>query len=136
MSRVTELLESYEFWDDAARAKRRELDRQRDRRTSVKVSYSGEPRGKPQTLAEYMAERDEMEQDLKEIKEKRFEVFSQIMRLLLKLESKKQLDIIYRRHIHRDSWRRICKDLDVKRSTATDLHARAIRALEDIDSRT
>ena len=58
MSRVTELLESYEFWDDAARAKRRELDRQRDRRTSVKVSYSGEPRGKPQTLAEYMAERD------------------------------------------------------------------------------
>lgn len=136
MSRVTELLENYEFWDDAARAKRRELDRQRDRRTSVKLSYSDAPRGKPQTLADYMAERDEMEQDLKEIKEKRFEVFSQIMRLLLKLESKKQLDIIYRRHIHRDSWRRICKDLDVKRSTATDLHARAIRALEDIDSRT
>ena len=134
MSRVTELLESYEFWDDAARAKRRELDRQRDRRTSVRLSYSDAPRGKPQTLADYMAEREELEADLEEIKERRFEVFSQIMRLLLKLKSKKQFDIIYRRHIHRDSWRRICRDLDVKRSTATDLHARAISALEKIDA--
>ena len=136
MSRVTELLESYEFWDDAARAKRRELDRQRDRRTSVRTSYSGAPRGAPQTLADYMAEREELEADLEEIKIRRFEVFSQIMRLMLKLESRKQFDIIYRRHIHRDSWRRICKDLDVKRSTATDLHARAIRALEEIDAGT
>lgn len=134
MSRVTELLDSYEFWDDAAKAKRYELNRQRARRTSVKISYSDTPRGKPQTLAEYMAERDEMERDLEEIKARRFEVFSQIMHLLLKMESRKQFDIIYRRHIHRDSWQRICKDLDIKRSTATDLHTRAISALEKIDA--
>jgi len=134
MSRVTELLESYVLWDDMAKAKRRELDRMRDRRMSVRISYSGAPRGAPQTLADYMAEREELEADLEEIKIRRFEVFSQIMRLMLKLESRKQFDIIYRRYIHRDSWRRICRDLDVKRSTATDLHDRAISALEKIDA--
>lgn len=134
MSRVTELLESYVLWDDMAKAKRRELDRMRDRRMSVRTSYSGAPRGAPQTLADYMAEREELEADLEEIKIRRFEVFSQIMRLMLKLESRKQFDIIYRRYIHRDGWRRICRDLDVKRSTATDLHARAISALEKIDA--
>ena len=85
MSRVTELLESYVLWDDMAKAKRRELDRMRDRRMSVRISYSGAPRGAPQTLADYMAEREELEADLEEIKIRRFEVFSQIMRLMLKL---------------------------------------------------
>lgn len=136
MSRVTELLESYGSWDNAAKAKRAELDRLRDRKTSIKIVYSKTPKGgDPPTMADYAAERDLLEKDLQEIKEKRFYVFSQILALMLELESQKQFDIIYRRNICRDSWRRICRDLDITRSTATDRHSRAVRALEAIDNR-
>lgn len=135
MSRVTDLIEEYAFWDDAARRARRQLDRQQDRKTSVKITYSDLPRGgDPETMEDYIAERMEMEMDLDEIKERRFRAYSKIMALAFKLTSKKQFDIIYRRDLHRDGWRRICKDLDIKRSAATDLHTRAIRALERIDS--
>ena len=137
MSKVTELLDDYTFWDDMVRKKRRELDRQRDRRTSIKITYSDTPGGgDPQTLADYMAERDELEQDLEAYKEKRFAAYSQIMRLAFKLRSRKQFDIIYRRDICRSSWSKICRDLDVTRSSAVGLHNRAIRSMEEIDAGT
>ena len=136
MSRVTDLLEDYAFWDDAVRKKRGELDRLHERKTSIKIVYSDAPGGEPQTMADYVAERDELEMDMEELKDKRFRTFSEIMRLAFRLESQKQFDMIYRRDIHRDGWRRICKDLDIKRSTATDLHSRAIHSLEAIDEGT
>ena len=130
-----ELLDQYAFWDDMVRRKRAELDRQRDRKTSIKIVYSPAPGGEPESMEDYMAERDLLERDMEDIKEERFRAYSEIMRLAFKLRSQKQFDIIYRRNIHRDGWRRICRDLDIKRSTATDLHARAVRALEEIDDK-
>ena len=135
MSRVTELLADFAMWDDMAKQKRKELQRLRDRRTSVHVTYSEAPGGTPETMEEYIAKRSELEEDLEEIKEHRYAAFSQIMRLAFRLDSQKQIDIIYRRDIHRDSWRKICRDLDIKRSSATDLHARAVRAMEAIDEK-
>lgn len=136
MSKVTELLQDFAFWDDMVRQARRELDRQHERKTSIKISYSDMPRGgSPETMEDYIAKRSEMEMDLDEIKERRYLAFSRILRIALKLKSAKQLDMIYRRDIHRDSWRRICRDLDIKRSAATDLHTRAVRAMEDLYER-
>lgn len=132
MSRVTEILEDYAFWDGMVKAKRRALDRQRDRKTSKAITYTDAPGGEPESMADYMVRREELEMDLAELKEKRFAAFSEIMKLAFRLPSKKQFDIIYRRHIHLDSWRKICRDLDCGRSTATDLYARAVRSLEDI----
>lgn len=132
MSGVTELLNQYAFWDDMVKKKRAELDRQRDRKTSIKIVLTDAPGGEPESMADYAAERDLLERDMEEIKEERLRVYSEIMRLAFQLQSKKQFDIIYRRNIHRDGWRRICRDLDITRSAATDLHARAVRALEEI----
>lgn len=132
MSGVTELLSQYAFWDDMVKKKRAELDRQRDRKTSIKIVLTDAPGGEPESMADYAAERDLLERDMEEIKEERLRAYSEIMRLAFQLQSKKQFDIIYRRNIHRDGWRRICRDLDITRSAATDLHARAVRALEEI----
>lgn len=133
MSKVTELLQDYAFWDDMVRRARRELDRQHEQKTSIKISYSDMPRGgSPETMEDYIVKRSEMEMEMDEIKERRHLAFSQILRIAVQLKSTKQIDIIYRRDIHRDSWRRICRDLDIKRSAATDLHERAIRAMERI----
>lgn len=134
MSRVIDLLEDYALWDDMIRRKRKQIETLRDNKTSTKITYSDAPTGEPESLADYVAKKEELEEDLEELKHKRFVAFSQIMRLAFKLRSRKQLDIIYRRNIHRDSWRRICRDLDISRSAATDLHARAVRAMEQIDN--
>lgn len=133
MSEVKKLLDAYAFWDDMVRKKRAELDRQRDRKTSIKIVLTDAPGGEPESLADYAAERDLLERDMEEIKEERLRAYSEIMRLAFQLKSKKQFDIIYRRNIHRDGWRRICRDLDITRSAATDLHDRAVRALEQIN---
>lgn len=132
MSTAKELLRQYAFWDDMVKKKRAELDRQRDRKTSIKIVLTDAPGGEPESMADYAAERDLLERDMEEIKEERLRAYSEIMRLAFQLQSKKQFDIIYRRNIHRDGWRRICRDLDITRSAATDLHARAVRALEEI----
>lgn len=132
MSTAKELLSQYAFWDDMVKKKRAELDRQRDRKTSIKIVLTDAPGGEPESMADYAAERDLLERDMEEIKEERLRAYSEIMRLAFQLQSKKQFDIIYRRNIHRDGWRRICRDLDITRSAATDLHARAVRALEEI----
>lgn len=133
MSRVTDLLEDYALWDDMIRRKRKQIDALRDNKTSTKITYSEAPPGEPESLADYVAKQGELEEDLEELKHKRFVAFSQIMRLGFQLKSNKQFDILYRRNIHRDSWRRICRDLDITRSAATDLHSRMVQALEDID---
>lgn len=134
MSRVTDLLEDYALWDIMIRAKRKQIEALRDRKTSTKIAYSETLTGEPESLADYVAKQGELEEDMEELKQKRLVAFSRIMRLGFQLQSAKQFDILYRRNIHRDSWRRICRDLDITRSAATDLHARMIRALEQIDN--
>jgi len=133
MSRIMELLEDYAFWDDMARAKRKQIERLRENKTSIKITYSEAPAGEPESMADYAAKKEELEEDLAEIKDRRMEAFTRIMRLGFRLKSDRQFDMLYRRNIHRDSWRRICRDLDISRSAATDLHARMIRALEQMD---
>ena len=130
---VAEILEAYALWDDMVRKKQAEIDRRRSKKTSTKSIYGESRGGIPESMADYAAEMDLLDRDLDELKEERFKAYSEIMRLALQLKSQRQFDIIYRRNIHRDTWRRICWDLDIKRSTATDLHARAVRALEIIN---
>lgn len=132
MRTVSEILEAYAFWDDMARAKQREQQRLRDRKTSINIVYSDAHGGAPETMEDYVVKLEELDMDLEELREERFKAYSEIMRLAFQLKSYKQFDIIYRRYIHRDGWRRICKDLNVKKRTAMDLHDRAIMALEQI----
>lgn len=134
MSNIGETLEAYGFWDDMARKKRREIQRLRDRKTSTQIVYSDTHGGEPETMEDYIARLEELEEDLEEIKAERFRAFSEILRLAFQLKSTKQFDVIYRRYIHRDGWRRICRDLDIKKRSAMDLHARALDELERIQT--
>ena len=129
---VRDLLDVYAFWDDMARAKRKQIQSQRDRKTSIKIIDSETHGGAPETMADYMVKLEELGMDLEEIREERFRAYSAIMRLAFQLKSMKQFDIIYRRYIHRDTWRKICKDLNLKKRTVMDLHDRAMLALERI----
>lgn len=132
MKTTKEILEEYGFWDDMARRKKREMQRMRDRKTSTSIVYSDTRGGEPETMEEYVARLAELEDDMEEIKAMRFRAFSEILRLAFRLKSQKQFDIIYRRYIHRDSWRRICRDTDVKKRSALDLHKRAVEELDRI----
>ena len=132
MSTINEILEAYAFWDDMARKKRAEQQSLRDRKTSIKIVYSDAPGGEPESMEDYVVKIEELDQDLEEIRDERFKAYSEIMRLAFHMKSYKQFDVLYRRYIHRDSWRRICRDLNIKKRTAMDLHDRAIRELERI----
>ena len=132
MSKTSEILDAYGFWDGMARKKNKEKQRLRDRKTSIKVIYTDAPGGEPEDMADYVAKIAEIDEDLEEIRAERDRALSAIIRLTLRLESAKQVDIIFRRYIHQDSWRRICRDLGISRTAAVRLHDRAVKALEDV----
>lgn len=132
MSTAREILNTYAFWDDMARKKIREQQRLRDRKTSIKVVYSDAPGGEPEDMVDYMAKIEELDQDLKEIRAERDRALYTIMRLAFKMGSVKQVDMIYRRDIHRDGWGRICRDLGVSRTAAVRMHDRAVAAMDEL----
>ena len=132
MTKAGRLIKAYAIWDDKVKNKRFDLDRMRERKTSIKIIYSKTPGGEPESLEDYAVKIDEAERELAYYKQKRFLAFSELMAAMQKLKTYKQFDILYRRGILRESWTKICLDLDMSRSGATALYDRAIKALDDL----
>ena len=131
--RLREILENYKFWDDMVKRKNRQIKRLRERETSTQITYTDMPKGSEHhTMADYASELDDLESDLRELRSKREEAYDDIFRLLVRMKSSAQIDVIYRKYIVLQTWQEICRARDISRDTATECHERGIRALENI----
>ena len=131
--RLNEILEAYRFWDDFVKRKKREIKRLREQETSTAVRYSEAPGGSGgHSLADYAEKLDELEGDLRELRHKREEAYDDIFRLLVRMKSSAQIDVIYRRYILLQSWPQICAGRDISKRTAMDCHDRALIILDQI----
>ena len=131
--KLREILTNYKIWDDRVKRKRRQIKRLRDRQTSTAVTYSDMPKGSsPHTLADYAAELDDLEMELRQLRSEREAAYDQIFRLLVRMHSSAQIDVIYRRYLMLQTWPEICRGRDISRDTAMECHDRGIWSLEKI----
>lgn len=131
--KLNEILASYKFWDDRVKRKRRQIARLRDRKTSMEISYSDMPKGSGSyTMEDYVADLEDLEEELREIRRHREEAYDDIFRLLVRMRSSAQIDVIYRRHILLQSWPQICRGRDIGKDAAMDCYERAIYNLEKL----
>ena len=129
---IKEILEDYGFWESLIRKKQREIDRLRERRTSISLNNDGLPRSSARyTMEDYVSDLEDLEADLAELRSRQLEAYDQICRLLVILESVKQREVIYLRYIDLKPWREIWSLLGLSRTRCFDLHRGALRFLEE-----
>lgn len=132
--RLNEILNNYKFWDDQVKRKNREIKRLRERETSSEIAYSDMPKatGSAHTLADYAAELDQLEADLRELRQYRGAAYDDIFSLLVRMKSSAQIDVIYRRYIILQTWPEICRGRDISKCSALECHDRAIIVMEKL----
>ena len=131
--RLNEILSAYKLWDDKVKRKKREIARLRDRKTSMEISYSDMPKGSGSyTMEDYMGDLADLEMELREIRSGREAAYDQIFRLLVRMKSSAQIDVVYRRHIMLQTWPQICRGRDIGRDAAMECYDRAIYHLEKL----
>lgn len=130
---LREILEDYKLWDDRVERKMRQIRRLRERMTSAEITYSDMPGGsEAYTMADYAADLDQLEQELRRIRSNREAAYDRIFRLLVRLRSGAQIDVIYRRYIMLQTWGQICRGRDAGRDAVTECHERAIKNLDNL----
>lgn len=129
LGEIQEILDDYRFWDDMLRRKEREIKNLRERKTAIKTIIDDTPSGDAYTLEDYMADLDELEQDMAVFLQKRAVAYCRIRSLLKQLDSEKQVEVMTRRYIKLQSWGRISRDLSMSRRGVLQLHSRARDAL-------
>ena len=129
LGEIQEILDDYRFWDDMLRRKKREIKNLRERKTAIKTIIDDTPSGAAYTLEDYMADLDELEQDMAVFLQKRAVAYCRIRSLLKRLDSEKQVEVMTRRYIKLQSWGRISRDIGISQRNVRRLHDRAMDAL-------
>ena len=130
---IQEILADYELWETLIRKTKRKLEDLYQKKLSITAVNDGLPRGTAvYTMEDYMAEKEELEEDLVELLHKRNQAYDEIMRLLVSLNDLRQREVLILRYIELKSWKRIQKEMRLSRSRCYDLHRDAIEILEKL----
>ena len=129
---IREILDDYGFWEGQIRKKQREIDRLRERMTSITMNNDGLPRGTSRyTMEDYVTDLEVLTGELEELKSRQLAAYDEIMRLLVALNEPRTREILYERYINLRSWKSVRNVTKLSRTRCYDLHRDAIAFLEN-----
>ena len=115
---VKRYLNEYQVLQGKEIRKRREIQQAREDQTSVELAMDGMPHGTVRkSLADYAAEIDELEAELREIIAAKFEARRRITWDIEQIPDPKERDLLHRKYIGGESWSQLEKSMDCSRAT-------------------
>ena len=127
---VKRYLNEYQVLQGKEIRKRREIQQARDDQTSVELAMDGMPHGTVRkSLADYAAEIDELEAELREIIAAKFEARRRITWDIEQIPDLKERDLLHRKYIGGESWSQLEKSTGYSRRSVFRLFKAAIEKL-------
>lgn len=127
---VKRYLNEYQVLQGKEIRKRREIQQAREDQTSVELAMDGMPHGTVRkSLADYAAEIDELEAELREIIAAKFEARRRITWDIEQIPDSKERDLLHRKYIGGESWSQLGKSMDCSRATVFRIFKEALSKL-------
>lgn len=103
------------------------IQRLEERKTSLSFVNDGMPKGSDSyTMEDYMADKEELEAALLVLTREQSYYYDQIFSRLPRMQSSKEIDILWQRYLFGKSWAVVERDMKISHSYAMTLHRSAL----------